>query len=227
MEPTPNPHESTSENPPESEKAAAPFRVSGIVYPGFELLDLFGPLEFFSLLEPRVCLEIFAETGPSVASSAGPRVLVDRLFEEAGATDILLLPGGIGTRNLVHNANFLRALRRLCDQAKTVACVCTGSALLAKTGLLDGRQATSNKQAFDWVRAQNTRVHWQAEARWVRDGKFYTSSGISAGMDLALDLIQDLFGPSTRAAVAAKAEYLWNSNPGQDPFAAKLPESSN
>lgn len=72
--------------------------------------------------------------------------------------------------------------------------VCTGSALLAKTGMLDGKDATTNKRAYNWVIQQNSNIKWIKEARWVQDGNIYTSSGVSAGIDMALGFVADNFG---------------------------------
>ncbi len=84
--------------------------------------------------------------------------------------------------------------------------------LLAKTGLLDNHNATSNKKAFEWVRSISNDVKWIRNARWVADGKYYTSSGVSAGMDMALGFISDLFGKDKANQIANDIEYIWNSN---------------
>jgi transcriptional regulator GlxA family with amidase domain len=97
--------------------------------------------------------------------------------------------------------------------------VCTGSALLARTGLLDGRPATSNKLAWDWVVQQGPRVRWQRRARWVDDGNVLTSSGVSAGIDMALSLVERLNGREMAITSARNMEYVWNLDPANDPFA--------
>ena len=97
--------------------------------------------------------------------------------------------------------------------------VCTGSALLAKTGLLDGRRATTNKLAFNWVSAQGPRVRWVAQARWVEDGKFFTASGVSAGLDGTLALVEKIGGAKVAQEVARWAEYDRHTDAGWDPFA--------
>ena len=91
--------------------------------------------------------------------------------------------------------------------------------LLAKAGILDGRRATTNKVAFAWVASQSSRVDWQKTARWVVDGKFMTSSGVSAGTDMALGLVEKLYGRAMADSVARAAEYRWNNDPADDPFA--------
>jgi transcriptional regulator GlxA family with amidase domain len=99
-----------------------------------------------------------------------------------------------------------------------VLTVCTGTALLAKTGLLDGRSATSNKRAFDWVCSTGEKVNWVKRARWVVDGKYYTSSGVSAGMDMTLGFLNDLHGNAFAKEVASQVEYRWQQNKEEDDF---------
>ena len=83
-------------------------------------------------------------------------------------------------------------LKERSEQAALVASVCTGSALLAKAGVLDGLRATSNKLAFAWASSQSEKVQWQQQARWVEDGKVFSSSGVSAGIDMSLAVIAKL-----------------------------------
>lgn len=196
-----------------------PLKLGAVLFPRFELLDVFGPLEMFGLLRDRVSISMVAEEAGVVASNQGPKAVADLSLADAGDLDLLLIPGGMGTRQEVLNSRFLELLRARAEAARTVACVCTGSALLAKTGLLDGRKATSNKLAFDWVKTQGPDVSWVREARWVEDGKYFTSSGVSAGMDMSLGVIALLFGRETSLQVARWAEYTWHEEKSVDPFA--------
>jgi transcriptional regulator GlxA family with amidase domain len=101
-----------------------------------------------------------------------------------------------------------------------VSSVCTGAALLARAGLLDGRRATSNKLSFKWVTEQGPAVEWiLRQARWVEDGKFATSSGVSAGIDMTLALIAKLAGAESAERIAIRMEYEWHRDPSWDPFA--------
>jgi len=133
-------------------------------------------------------------------------------------TDIFLVPGGYGTRKEVENILLLNKIREISNLSKFVLSVCTGSALLAKAGLLDGKKATSNKKAFDWVITQGEKVNWIRKARWVKDGKFYTSSGVSAGMDMTLGLLNELHGIEFARKVAFEIEYNWIENMEEDNF---------
>ena len=96
--------------------------------------------------------------------------------------------------------------------------VCSGSAILAKAGLLDGRRATSNKQFFDLARVQGPAVQWVEQARWVEDGPFATSSGVSAGIDMALAVIAKLYGKEIAQEIAEWTEYEWQQDSTRDPF---------
>lgn len=204
-------------------------QLGAVLYPGFEMLDYFGPLEMFSIIgSSTVTIHTVAEsTGPVAAAigsegSIGPKVVADLSFDDAPAFDILLVPGGAGTREQLENEAMAEFLRRQSESATIVASVCTGSALLAKAGVLDGRKATSNKQVFALATMQSDRVEWIEAARWVVDGKFYTSSGVSAGMDMALDIIKKLWGEETAEQTCSYTEYLWNREMENDPFASEL-----
>ena len=102
--------------------------------------------------------------------------------------------------------------------------VCTGSALLAKAGLLDGLRATSNKQFFGLAASQSEKVEWVEAARWVDAGRFVTSSGVSAGMDMAIAVIERLFGTERAEAICALTEYTRHGDASSDPFAKHLNE---
>jgi putative intracellular protease/amidase len=198
---------------------AAALTIGTVLFDGFELLDVFGPLEMLGRLDPAPRLLMIAETAGPVRSNQGPSCVADA--ELAGDTplDILLVPGGPGTRREAQNPGFLESLSARALSTRTVATVCTGSALLARTGLLDGRRATTNKRAFRWVASQGPAVAWVAEARWVEDGKFFTASGVSAGMDMALGLIARLRGREAAIGAANGTEYAWHEDSGWDPFA--------
>lgn len=193
--------------------------IGAVIFPGFELLDLFGPLEMFGMLEDAPEIRMIAATKDPVASRQGPESVVDAAFAEKADYDILLVPGGPGTRPGVDDAGLIGWIGEAAAASEIVATVCTGSALLAKTGAIDGQAATSNKAAFAWVMEQGPKVDWRPEARWVEDGKFWTSSGVSAGMDMSLGLIHALYGAEEAERVAVRTEYDWKRDPAWDPFA--------
>jgi putative intracellular protease/amidase len=192
--------------------------IGALLFPEFELLDVFGPLEMFGMLPDDYRIETVAERAGAIASKQGPRAIADIALGDAKPYDVLLVPGGLGTRREVGNAALIDWLRRHAEASSIAATVCTGTALLARTGLLDHRKATTNKSAFRWVMEQGPKVDWQRRARWVADGKYFTSSGVSAGMDMAVALIAHLSGAEKAQQVATRAEYRWNSDPNDDPF---------
>ena len=199
---------------------SSPIQVGAVLFEGFELLDCFGPLEMFGLLEERARITVMAEKVGPVKSSGGPCAMAEATMAGSERFDVLLIPGGIGTRREITNPPFMAEMKRLAEASKIVATVCTGSLLLAKTGLIDGRKATSNKRVFQLVTSHAPKVDWITKARWVEDGKYFTSSGISAGMDMTLAVIAKLCGMETSLELAARAEYEWHQDSSWDPFAA-------
>jgi transcriptional regulator GlxA family with amidase domain len=203
-------------------------RVAVVLFDGFTVLDMYGPVQAFGACRitrpdepPFRFFEVFtiAEHRGPIKSGEGPSTHADYTFAEAPPYDILLVPGGFGTREAVKNDTFLGRLRAASEKAAVTATVCTGSALLARTGLMDGRPATSNKIAWDWVVQQGPKVLWKRKARWVDDGNLITSSGVSAGTDMALALIARLHGRDMAVSAARNMEYLWHEKADDDPFA--------
>ncbi|HYH04252.1 MAG TPA: DJ-1/PfpI family protein [Bacillota bacterium] len=188
-----------------------------ILFNDFESLDVFGPIEVIGKLEKFYQIEYYSQKGGIVRSSQNVRMETLPISDitEAG---IILIPGGFGTRNEINNQEFIRNLTELSLNAKFVLTVCTGSALLAKTGLLRNLKATTNKMAFEWVSEQNKEVQWVRKARWVKDGKYYTSSGVSAGIDMVLGFVKDTFGMEVAEKIAKGIEYNWIKDNHNDPF---------
>jgi transcriptional regulator GlxA family with amidase domain len=120
---------------------------------------------------------------------------------------------------LVNDRAFLYNIKSLSNTSEFVLSICTGSALLAKAGVLKNIKATSNKLSWDWVISQDADVKWIKKARWVVDGKFYTSSGITAGIDMTLGFVADKFTYETAKKISTSLEYIWNEDKDFDPFA--------
>jgi len=190
--------------------------ISIILFENFEPLDVFGPVEVFGKYE-QVEMRFISMDGGLVKARTGVEVNTSKWNIE-NFEDILLVPGGQGTRMLVNNEDFISLLRKFIDKSEYCLSVCTGSALLAKTGALNGITATSNKRAMEWVTSVGADVNWKKKARWCKDGKYYTSSGVSAGIDMALSFMADLYGKNLAENVANQIEYIWNSNSNDDPF---------
>ena len=190
-----------------------------VLFDEFESLDVFGPIEMFGMVPGSFEICMVAENSGEIASRQGPKSIADYDFSSTRQFDILLVPGGPGTRREVDNQVMLDWLQGQSTGAEYVTAVCTGSALLARAGILDGRKATTNKRAYDWATSQSDKVHWIKQARWVEDGKFFTSSGVSAGIDMSLALIARLLGEDAAEQVATWTEYEWHRDPEWDPFA--------
>ena len=188
-----------------------------LVFDGFELLDLFGPIELLSFLD-EVRFRYVSEFGRSIKNKVGLKLDTEKMT--LGETcDILLIPGGQGTRKVYLQPPFIDYVKSYAENATYVLSVCTGAVLLSETGLLNGRRATSNKRLFNWVSSTNAKVDWVRQARWVVDGKYYTSSGVSAGMDMVLGFISDQFGQNKAKDIACNIEYHWQSDSNKDDFA--------
>ena len=200
--------------------------IGALIFPDFETLDLFGPLEMFGSLEEHFTIRLVAETLEPVRSRHGQLVTPDFSLSHDGDFDLILVPGGLGTPIETPNPAIDAWLVTQTQRAELVLSVCTGSGLLARNGLLDGRRATTNKLAFDRIRQHGPGVEWVRAARWVEDGKFITASGVSAGMDMALGVIERLVNGEAAQWVALVTEYTWHQDPNNDPFAV-IPSPEN
>jgi putative intracellular protease/amidase len=192
--------------------------VAILLFEDFETLDVFGPVEIFGRLKDYYKVHFYSEEGGLVKNYHGVAIQSEKLTEAKIDHDIFLIPGGYGTRREVTNIPFIEQVKAHSLASKFVLTVCTGTAILARTGLLDGRQATSNKRAFDWVITQGDNVNWIRKARWINDGKYYTSAGVSAGMDMTLGFLTDLHGIDFARKVAAEIEFNWNEDREEDNF---------
>jgi len=192
--------------------------LGAILYEGFELLDLYGPLEMFGSLKPELEILTVAEKTGLVSSFQGPQTMAEFDYQNCPRLDLILLPGDFGTIQELENQAIMSFLTERVPSAKVTMSVCSGSWILAGAGLLNGRRATSNKAYFKMATQQSDQVEWVSEARWVEDGPFYTSSGVSAGMDMSLAVIASLYGKEKALDIANGAEYIWNQDPDDDPF---------
>jgi transcriptional regulator GlxA family with amidase domain len=193
--------------------------LGALLYKDFEVLDLFGPLEMFGNLPDRIEVVTVADEPGPVRSAQGPRVHADHGLADCPPLDFLLIPGGVGTRAQVENERLIAWLRDRAAKVEVAMTVCTGTALLAQAGLLDGRRATTNKMFFSWPETTWPAVRWVREARWVEDGTFWTSSGVSAGIDMALAVVARVADQQTADFLATATEYEWHRDAGWDPFA--------
>jgi len=196
--------------------------LAALVFPGFELLDLYGPLEMFGMLKnlgEKIELVAVGEGPGPVPSIQGPHTVLDRTLQDGSDFDFVLVPGGFGTRTQIDNDALTGWINEAGSKADCVMSVCTGASLLARAGLLDNKRATTNKLVFKEMVATGPATQWVAQARWVEDGKVWTSSGVSAGMDMALAVMAHHFGQEIAEQAALFAEYDWHKDAEWDPFA--------
>lgn len=195
--------------------------ISIILYPDFETLDVFGPVEIFGKV-PDWKMQFYSRDGGLISNRDGVQIATESFNTmPQSEIDTLFIPGGTGARTLILEADYINQLKQLAQKSRYVLTVCTGSALLAKSGLLDGKRATSNKLSFEWVKTSSLQTQWIEKARWVTDGKYYTSSGISAGIDMALAFVQDRAGEAVARQIATRIEYRWQQDSQQDEFCLK------
>lgn len=186
-----------------------------VLFPGFETIDAMGPVEMLGCLEGATTRWV-SLSGGVVTSAQGVPVMTEKMDDDA--PEILLIPGA-APQWLKLEPAFFDAIRRAAEKAQYVLTVCTGSFLLARTGFLNGRKATSNKNAIPMVLENAPKVLWQKKARWVEDGNVWTSSGITAGTDMALGFIAKTRSVEEARRIAAFTEYRWNEDAADDPFA--------
>ena len=212
-----NKKEKTMETKTENLEKSEMKNIGILLFENFETLDVFGPVEILGRLKDMYQIEFYSLNGGIIKSTQNVKIVTQKLTD-AQKFDIFLIPGGMGTRLEVNNPEMISKIAAISNITPHVLTVCTGSALLAKTGLLNGLDATSNKRAFEWVSSQEAKVNWIKKARWAVDGKFYTSSGISAGMDMTLGFVRDMHGLALAHKIAYEIEYTWQEDKETDEF---------
>ena len=188
-----------------------------VIFPEVEVLDFAGPFEAFSVTrldEERRYEEtspfrvsLVAETLEPVRASGGLRILPDYRLEDCPPLNILVVPGGMGTRVQVDNAKLIDWIRAQARSVDLVTSVCTGSFLLAKAGLLDGHTATTHWRSLDRFASTFPGVTVDRDQHVVVEGRILTSAGVSAGIDMALRVIARLHGEAVARSSARHMEY--------------------
>ncbi len=212
-------------------------RIGILVFDGFEPIDVFGFAESFAIArflgqrysaDPPYPFEtvLIAEQVAPVKSMNGPSAMPDWDLAQAleEPLDVLMVPGGAGTQRVLADQAVLEWMRAMDDKVPIMASVCTGAAVLAKCGFLDGLPAATNHEAFDLVIPHGPRVLWDNVARWVDAGKYVSSAGVSAGTDLGFHLVSRLAGRAVAEIAAISAEYDWHRDPNQPIF---YPQQAN
>ena len=218
--------------------SSLPSHYGVLVFPSYELIDPLGPLEILtvlSLYQPSISFSLISndtldpvDNGYKFVNKtfwnphAGIQVVPEyTLKTAANDIDALIVPGGFG--NLVVPTSDLQPyidfIAERYPRLKYLFSVCTGAGMLARAHVLDGRNATTNKAAFDQVAAFGPDVNWVRKARWVVDGNIWTTSGVSAGIDGMFALVEYLYGKSQADEIGRYMEYVRIADPTNDPFA--------
>ncbi|KAI1318131.1 hypothetical protein EDD11_007183 [Mortierella claussenii] len=196
-------------------------RLGALVFDGMDLLDLMGPMRIFGEKLNTLDIEIsfISSTMKPAISSQQVEVTPHYTVENAPKIDLFFTPGGIGSHGIGAQKDLMKLLSARIEEARWVMSVCTGAGILAKSGHMDGYKATTNKAVFQMTTSEGPNVDWVKRARWVQDGKFVTSSGVSAGIDAALFVLAELTSYEVAERVAVEIEYTWHKDAHNDPFA--------
>lgn len=202
-----------------------------IVFPGFEALDVFGPLQAFNLLSNAVTMNLsiiasslepvsIRETNPnSVGSFFSQEIVPTHTYDNAPPLDLLIVPGGTGTVEVPNVAEAVSFVAERYPSLQYIMSICTGAQILARSAILDGKSATTNKAFFNEVAAERPAVNWLADARWMVDGNIWTASGVSAGIDATLAFIEEVYGSDSAKTITTYMEYNRETDSTVDPFA--------
>lgn len=187
-------------------------RIGIFLFDGVEELDWVGPWEVLrtwqdEVPDDRVEVFSFARELATITCANGMRVLPDRTMSDAGRIDVLVYPGGEGTRAHIGDVDLEGWLRRLHAGGTLMTSVCTGALVYAAAGLLDGRRATTYHSELETLAALGEGIDVRSDARWIDDGDIITAAGVSAGIDAALHLVARLSSERTAREVRRSIEY--------------------
>ena len=210
-----------------------PHSVAMLVYPQAQILDITGPLEVFArtarwlrdhagLAKSAYEVELIAMNRGPVTTSGGLQLVATRSIREKRRIDTLLVSGGVGHENAARNTAMLAWLRARARDVERLGSICNGALILARAGLLDGRSVTTHWAWCERLAAAAPRARVNADALYVRSGRLYTSAGVTAGMDLALSLVEQDWGSPVALAVAQELVMFLKRPGGQSQFSRFL-----
>ena len=219
--------------PPLARERIRPHRVVMLAFPQAQVLDITGPLEVFARttrwLRDHRGQRVAAYETELVASKAGPletsgglRLFASRRYAQASPADTLLVSGGIGCEAAMADRKLLKWVAAQLSRVQRLGSICNGALLLARAGLLDGRAATTHWAYCDRLARMAPRARVQPDAIYVQSGKVFTSAGVTAGMDLALALVENDWGKAVALAVAQELVLFLKRPGGQSQFSRHL-----
>lgn len=197
-------------------------KVAILIFDDVEVLDFCGPFEVFSVTgrrsgaEPPFEVYTVAEKAGPVLARGGLSVNPHYTIGQCPRPDILLAPGGWGTRREMNNPALIDWIRQQNNTAELMLSVCTGALLLAKAGLLDGLRATTHRMGMDLLREIAPSAEVCPGERFLDNGRIITSAGVSAGIDMSLHVVARLLGAQTAQETAAYIEYDWHPQQHQE-----------
>jgi transcriptional regulator GlxA family with amidase domain len=187
-----------------------------ILFDDVDTLDFCGPLEVFAITGQRATGPVpFAVTtvaerlSPAITTRSGLNVQPYYTFANAPQADLLVVPGGLGSRHELNNPVLINFVQRQIPKAELVLSVCTGALILGAAGVLTGQKATTHHNALDELAEVATGCDVVRDQRYVDNGQIITSAGITAGIDASLYVVQRLYGPAVAQETAAHMEYHW------------------
>ncbi|PSN68549.1 class I glutamine amidotransferase-like protein [Corynespora cassiicola Philippines] len=241
--------QSSDGRPPFQNTTSIPKHYALLLTPSVDPIDIFGPLGvltglhmYYTNSTGRVTLSLLAPSlshsttnpplpGLDFGADLVPTVTFDEYLSAHPSTgagganasippiDVLLVPGGGGTRGNVSRE--IAFVETIYPSLQHIISVCTGSTILARAGVLDGRKATTNKKAWAWATGFGRGVEYVGKARWVRDGNVWTGSGVSAAIDTTYAFLADVYGEEVSQWVADASEYTRWTDASFDPFAER------
>ncbi|HEY2345622.1 MAG TPA: GlxA family transcriptional regulator [Xanthomonadaceae bacterium] len=218
---------------PPGKESTTPHRVVMFAYPDAQILDVTGPLEVFGraarwLRDKGIArglaytVEVVAtEPGP-FATSSGVRLVAERAWRDVKQADTLFVTGGIGYRKVIEDEAALAWIRTMAGKVQRLGSICTGALVLARTGLLEGKSATTHWAYCNELAKAAARTRVDPDAIFVRNGKLYTSAGVTAGMDMALAMVEEDWGQAAALGVARELVLFLKRPGGQSQFSNQL-----
>ncbi|NKB59387.1 MAG: helix-turn-helix domain-containing protein [Alphaproteobacteria bacterium] len=213
--------------------------VAMLCFPNAQIIDVTGPLSVFAtaseMLTPTgsektaYSLTVLATRNGQIATSCGLQIVPDQLLGDSDPSDIdtLIVAGGQGVRDAIKDKTLIAWLRNAASRVRRIASVCTGAYLLAEAGLLDGRRATTHWRYCDALAQAYPAIDVEPDAIHVKDGNVYSSAGVTAGMDLALALVEEDYDRTLALAVARDKVMFLKRPGGQSQFSAALAAQSD